>query len=411
MSGSVRSVRYLGLRRGIGVMSWTWPVVQWNLGDFASARAIDNVRIERVGSDIAVLDHAHGMPVAEGDGAVVAAAGDADGTAFLLPGTNPIGERVVGDRVVKLRRRLVVPGTPSVAAVHGDNCTLIADQKNNAAVVGIDPEVLIVVAAGRAAKAGPRLAAVGGAHGDGAGHINDVGILGINPGKRQIAAADAASGTRIIGDLGPTLTRVVRAVDAEFPRGLGESCVKSMRIAGSDGHVDLRKILGQTVLQSMPGAAAVGGFEEAATRTVKLVVVLPRTFAHFPHRSVDDIRIRGIDLDVGAARVLVLGNNSLPGLTAVGGAIDTAFFTGSVGVAEHRGKNPVGVARIDRECGDLLSVDAGRDESRSCRRPWTCRCRCRPRDRGDAIPRHWQRRRCWDRRQPRRWRRWTAWVR
>ena len=39
--------------------------------------AVDQMRVERIGSDVAVLFHAHGTPVAEGDLAVVAAAGDA----------------------------------------------------------------------------------------------------------------------------------------------------------------------------------------------------------------------------------------------------------------------------------------------------------------------------------------------
>ena len=78
------------------------------------------------------------------------------------------------------------------AAVDGDERALVADQKNNVRIVGIDPEVLIIVAAGRAAKAGPGFAAVGGPHGDGAGAVDDVGILRIDSRNWEIAAADAA---------------------------------------------------------------------------------------------------------------------------------------------------------------------------------------------------------------------------
>ena len=106
----------------------------------------------------------------------------------------------------------------------------------------------------------------------------------------------------------------------------------------------------------MPGAAAIGGFEKSAAGAVEFVVVFPRAFAGLPHRGVDDVGIRGIDLDVGAAGVFVLGDNSLPGLTAVGRAIDSALFAGSVRMAEHGGENAIRVARIDGERGNLLSI-------------------------------------------------------
>ena len=62
------------------------------LRDFSSAAAVDKIGIERIGRDVSVLDHADRMPVAEGDGAVVAAAGNADRTALLLSRADVIGE-------------------------------------------------------------------------------------------------------------------------------------------------------------------------------------------------------------------------------------------------------------------------------------------------------------------------------
>ena len=82
--------------------------------------------------------------------------------------------------MVKLSGGLVEPGTPAAATVDGDNRALIADQKNDVTVAGIDPEILVVVAAGSAAEASPRLAAVGGLHRDDTGHVDEVGILGID---------------------------------------------------------------------------------------------------------------------------------------------------------------------------------------------------------------------------------------
>jgi hypothetical protein len=85
------------------------------LRDLAAAAAVDNVRVERIGRDVAIFDDAHGMPLAEGDGAIVAAAGDADRTALLLAAANAIGKSCRLPDVIELRGGLVVPGTPGAA--------------------------------------------------------------------------------------------------------------------------------------------------------------------------------------------------------------------------------------------------------------------------------------------------------
>src|SRR5271167_4207832 len=113
----------------------------------------------------------------------------------------------------------------------------------------------------------------------------------------------------------------------------------------------------------MPGGAAVDGLEEPAVGPVEFVVVLPRAFTRLPHRGVDDVGIRRIDLDIGPAGVLVLGNDSLPGFSTVGRAIDSTFFTGAIRVAEHGSKNTIGIARIDGQRGNLLSVDEAAEMS------------------------------------------------
>src|SRR5260370_1106079 len=89
------------------------------------------------------------MPLAVGDGAVVAAAGNADGTALLLASTDSIRESGSDSDVINLRGGLVVPGTPGGSAVHGHECALITDEKNDIGVIRIDPQILIVVAARR----------------------------------------------------------------------------------------------------------------------------------------------------------------------------------------------------------------------------------------------------------------------
>src|SRR6185437_11016419 len=145
-----------------------------------------------------------------------------------------IREGVIGIHVVHLRGGLVVPGAPALAAVHGDDCALIAGEDDDAGIVGIDPDVLVVVAAGSAAEAGPGLAAVSGFPGDGAGHVNDVRIFGIDAGLREIAAADAACGTSVTGGDSPVRAAIVRAIKLDAIFG-GHGSKEPLRIAGGDG--------------------------------------------------------------------------------------------------------------------------------------------------------------------------------
>ena len=231
------------------------------LRNLASAAAVNNVRIERIGCDITVLDYADRMPFAEGDGAIVPATGDAGGTTLLLAAADAIGKIGSYGNMVELRGGLVVPGTPGRSASERHQGALIADQKNNVRIVGVDPQILIVVAARRPAKTGPGFAAVVGLHGYGAGAINDVRILGIYFWNGKVAAADASGRARIISRLVPAFSSVVGTVDRKHAGSSAESGIETMAIAGSNGDVNLREIFRETVGQRMPGVSAIGGLE------------------------------------------------------------------------------------------------------------------------------------------------------
>ena len=118
----------------------------------------------------------------------------------------------------------------------------------------------------------------------------------------------------------------------------------------------------------MPGVAAVGGLEQTAVASVDFVVVFPRAFARFPHRGIHDIWIGGIELHVGTASVIIFRNHFLPGLSAVSRAVDAALRARPVGMAEHRGKHTVRVARIDCQPRYLLAVAQA----------FSCRTKVRP---------------------------------
>src|ERR1039458_8596117 len=104
--------------------------------------------------DVAVLgvgDHgtdfagqAGGLPVAEREHALPRPGADAHAAAILLRAVEPIGETIVGGHVIDLGGGLVIPGAPTFGAIHADHGTLIAAEDHAVAVLGIDPELVVV---------------------------------------------------------------------------------------------------------------------------------------------------------------------------------------------------------------------------------------------------------------------------
>src|SRR5690242_17095808 len=146
----------------------------------ASLTAVDDVGIERVGRNVAIFLCADGMPVAKGDFAVITAAGGTDGPALLLPAVDPVGKTIVGDDVIELRGRLVVPGTPGFAAVDSERGALVDTEQDDLWIEGIDPDAMVIVATGRAFDGCEILAAIGGAIGRSVGDVDDIGIARIH---------------------------------------------------------------------------------------------------------------------------------------------------------------------------------------------------------------------------------------
>src|SRR5260370_33110374 len=94
--------------------------------------------------------------------------------ALLLTVAQSIRKCVVGIDVIHLGGGLVVPAAPGLAAVDRNDRALIAAQDDHIRIDRIDPDVLIVVAAGRAAKGRPRLATVSRLPGYGACDNHDL---------------------------------------------------------------------------------------------------------------------------------------------------------------------------------------------------------------------------------------------
>src|SRR5260370_10064162 len=76
-------------------------------------------------------------------------AGRGGGAAVLRRAVDPVGKTAVGDDVVELAGGLVVPRTPRLPAVHGDDGTLTAAENHALRFIGINPQELTIAAAVR----------------------------------------------------------------------------------------------------------------------------------------------------------------------------------------------------------------------------------------------------------------------
>ena len=107
-------------------------------------------------------------------------------------------------------------------------------------------------------------------------------------------------------------------------------------------------------LELRPGIAAIARDVQAAAGAA--AGQLPRLAARLPQAGEQDPRVGRVDGDVAGAGVGVLGEHLLPGLAAVGGAIDAAFLARPERRAEHGGEGDVGIGRMDDDRADLADL-------------------------------------------------------
>src|SRR5262249_23950339 len=117
--------------------------------------------VQRVRHHVSIFLGSYRMPFTHRYFAIVAAAGNARRTAFLLAAAEPVRKSVISIHVIHLRGRLVVPGTPAFAAIYRHDGALVTHDDEGLRIVGVDPQILVVITARCAAEARPCLAAIG----------------------------------------------------------------------------------------------------------------------------------------------------------------------------------------------------------------------------------------------------------
>src|SRR6185437_8173785 len=140
--------------------------------------AINDIRVQRIGNDIARFETRGGFPVALSDGRPWSPAFDAHARIVLLRAQDMIGESVVRRYAVDLCRWLIVQRAPVLTAIEADLRTAVIGQDDAAAVVRIYPEIVMI--AMRRTHLGEGLAAVQAAHEFDIGTVDRILVRGVD---------------------------------------------------------------------------------------------------------------------------------------------------------------------------------------------------------------------------------------
>ncbi len=312
---------------------------------------IDNVRVVRVGRDIAAFAATDRVPVLTPDHALIVAAGNRDSRVVLLGTIHAVGPVVVDSDVIELRGRLVFLLRPGFAAI---------DRERRAAVVAIDQmpriariypqRVMVAVRGGQQLEI---LTAVGGAERAGVQHID--GVHGDRIGKNMRVVPGALSEAVIRIDPRPTSAAIIGAENSTLLRFDGR--IDTAAVRARDGNADAaQRTGGKTVaFDLLPGDSAVRG--TVKSRPGAAARKSPRLTAHLPERGEQGVGIPRVENYIDPTRVAVSEQHPLPGLAAIARSKNSALVVRSERVPERRDEYDIRVVRIDDYGADLTRID------------------------------------------------------
>ena len=132
--------------------------------------AVDQIRIQRIHRNVPVFLCTDRAPIPKRDLSVIASRGDHRRSAFLLPSIHVVWKLIVCAYVIKLCRRLIVPGRKRLPSVDCYDSSLIRSKDHDVGLQRINPDSMVVISARRASNTKPGFTAVGRFPG---GHIRD----------------------------------------------------------------------------------------------------------------------------------------------------------------------------------------------------------------------------------------------
>ena len=250
--------------------------------------------------------------------------------------------------MVHFTRRLIEPFTPGLATVERDHGALVCAFQDSLRIVWIDPEHVIVFAAGLAFPGRERLAAVEGAIRRSLHHVNDIGVFRIYIRTTEIAATHHSW---IFVALLPGRAAVVRAKETLIQDRVNALAFRTRR----DRHTDstARIVRQARAADLLPRRSLVKRF------------VNLRLTHHWPSAGRIDLKAKSRRInDSGVVRrgahiddsgLVILKKDSVPGLAAVRRFEQTALRTRREDV-KTTNQNNVRIARIDDDRRDVMDI-------------------------------------------------------
>src|ERR1700752_2246669 len=117
--------------------------------------------------------------------------------------------------MVKLRRGLVIPTAPGLAAVEADGGSLVCSENHAGRVFRIDPKLMIIIPARRSTQYRDRLSSILRSVESNIRHVDHVGVVWIDRDAIEIPRPAGKRRSGVGED--PRVAPIVRAIKARFP--------------------------------------------------------------------------------------------------------------------------------------------------------------------------------------------------
>ena len=211
--------------------------------------------------------------------------------------------------MIELCRGLVVPTAPRQAAVEADRGSLVRAENHAGGIPGIDPELVIVISARRAAHDRNCLSAVLRSVKSNIRNVDHIGILRIDGDAIEVPCATRES--RISIREHPCVASIVRPIEAGLFR-LGLSCLRFCYLDERIHALAVRRnvdanpspiAFGQPVSSSIdidtsPRLAPILRTVKPATRSINRSVRAPRRPPRMPCARKQNLRRAGTDRQI-----------------------------------------------------------------------------------------------------------------
>ena len=240
--------------------------------------------------------------------------------------------------------------------IHGDGGALVHGQQNDIGIERVDPDGVIIVAARRAFNRRKVLPRIRRSIGGGVGNVDDVGIARVDPHTGEIRASPVYP-VFVIDPL-PGGSGIVGPVHAAGVAPGFHQRVHAVPVRRRNADADAAQPLVETrqpAGELLPGVAAIGGAKQAAAQPRKRPV-LPRPLPRLPQHGVNNGGAARIESQIHRAGVLILIEDPLEVVAAIGRSVHAALRVGPVRVAQNGYEQTLRIVRIDDDVGDLLAV-------------------------------------------------------